>query len=100
MLALAGNKNDLYEKEEVEESEGKKLAKEIGAIFQKTSAKESFGIEDLFIKIGLKFISPYNKDGNSTEKKRTTGTDPRCNRSTQTSSDLSDCLARYVRSQN
>ena len=68
MLALAGNKNDLYEKEEVEESEGKKLAKEIGAIFQKTSAKESFGIEDLFIKIGLKFISPYNKDGNSTEK--------------------------------
>ena len=68
MLALAGNKNDLYEKEEVEESEGKKLAKEIGAIFQKTSAKESFGIEDLFIKIGLKFISPYNKDGNNTEK--------------------------------
>jgi len=68
VLALAGNKNDLYEKEEVEESEGKKLAKEIGAIFQKTSAKESFGIEDLFIKIGLKFISPYNKDGNSTEK--------------------------------
>ncbi len=68
MLALAGNKNDLYEKEEVEESEGKKLAKEIGAIFQKTSAKESFGIDDLFIKIGLKFISPYNKDGNSTEK--------------------------------
>ena len=58
----------MYENEEVEETEGKKLAKEIGAIFQKTSAKESVGIEDLFIKIGLKFISPNNKDGNSTEK--------------------------------
>ena len=47
-MALAGNKNDMYEHEEVEENEGKELAKELGAIFQKTSAKESTGVEDLF----------------------------------------------------
>ena len=49
VLALAGNKNDMYEHEEVEENEGKELAKDLGAIFQKTSAKESTGVEDLFI---------------------------------------------------
>ena len=57
-MALAGNKNDMYEHEEVEENEGKELAKELGAIFQKTSAKESTGVEDLFIKIGKKFLNP------------------------------------------
>ena len=48
----------MYEHEEVEENEGKELAKELGAIFQKTSAKESTGVEDLFIKIGKKFLNP------------------------------------------
>jgi Fe2+ transport system protein B len=57
-LAIAGNKNDMYEHEEVEENEGKELAKELGAIFQKTSAKESTGVEDLFVKIGKKFLNP------------------------------------------
>jgi Fe2+ transport system protein B len=64
-LALAGNKNDMYEHEEVEENEGKELAKELGAIFQKTSAKESTGVEDLFLKIGKKFINPNAKDSSN-----------------------------------
>ena len=67
-MALAANKNDMYEHEEVEESEGKNLAKELGAIFQKTSAKESTGIEDLFIKIGKKFIRYKAKIGGSNSK--------------------------------
>ena len=46
MLALAANKNDLYDKEEVEENEGISLAKELGAIFQRTSAKEATGVEE------------------------------------------------------
>ena len=58
VLAIAGNKNDMYEQEEVEENEGKDLAKQLGAIFQKTSAKESTGVEDLFVKIGKKFLNP------------------------------------------
>ena len=58
MLALAANKNDLYDKEEVEENEGISLAKELGAIFQRTSAKEATGVEDLFEKIANKIINP------------------------------------------
>ena len=46
----------MYEHEEVEESEGKELAKQLGAIFQKTSAKEASGVEDLFVNIGKKFL--------------------------------------------
>ena len=64
-MALAGNKNDMYEHEEVEESEGKELAKSLGAIFQKTSAKESTGVEDLFLKIGKKFLNPNSSEGGS-----------------------------------
>ena len=64
MLALAGNKNDMYEQEEVEENEGKEYAKEVNAIFQKTSAKESTGIEDLFIKIGKKILESPGEESN------------------------------------
>ena len=67
-MALAGNKNDMYEHEEIEEEEGKKLAKELGAIFQKTSAKESTGVEDLFVKIGKKFINPNKEDSSNLTK--------------------------------
>ena len=67
-MALAGNKNDMYEHEEVEENEGKDLAKELGAIFQKTSAKESTGVEDLFVKIGKKFINPNLPESSNTPK--------------------------------
>ena len=46
----------MYEKEDVDEEEAKKLTNEINAIFVKTSAKESIGIEDLFNKIGNKYL--------------------------------------------
>ena len=68
VLALDWNKNDMYEHEEVEENEGKDLAKELGAIFQKTSAKESTGVEDLFVKIGKKFINPNSTESTNTVK--------------------------------
>ena len=55
MLSIAGNKDDLYENEEVDEDEGTKLASEYNAIFQLTSAKDPYGIDDLFGKIGKKF---------------------------------------------
>ena len=68
-MALAGNKNDMYENEEVEENEGKQLAKELGAIFQKKSAKESTGVEDLFLNIGKRFVNPNSKEGGSSNEK-------------------------------
>ena len=46
----------MYEDECVNEDEAKDLAKSINAIFQKTSAKSSVGIDDLFIKIAKKFL--------------------------------------------
>ena len=67
---MVGNKNDMYEVEEVEENEGKAFAKELGAIFQKTSAKEATGVEDLFIKIGQKILNPNDSDGASAKPEK------------------------------
>ena len=53
----------MYENEEVDENEAKQLAEDLNAIFQKTSAKSSNGIEDLFIKIGKKFLNPKSDSG-------------------------------------
>ena len=51
----------MIENAEVEEKEGIEWADELGAFFQKTSANDSTGIEELFNKIGEKFIEIYNK---------------------------------------
>ena len=59
VLAIVGNKEDLYDNEEVDEDEAKNLAKDLNAIFQKTTAKETNGsVDDLFMKIGQKFLNP------------------------------------------
>ena len=58
VLALAGNKDDRYEYQEVPDDEAKNFAKEIKAIFQKTSAKQSKGVDELFKLIAKKFIDP------------------------------------------
>ena len=50
----------MIEKAEIDEKEGKEWANELGAIFQKTSAKDTTGIDDLFNKIGEKFIELNN----------------------------------------
>ena len=55
-MGIAGNKFDLFSIEEVTEDEGNKFAKEIGAFFYLTSAKESIGIYDLFTEVGKKFL--------------------------------------------
>ena len=58
VVAFVGNKKDLYEYEEVDKQEIEKYAKEQGAIFKETSAKEGTGVDELFRLIGLKLISP------------------------------------------
>jgi small GTP-binding protein len=55
ILFLAANKSDLVEKEEVNEEEARKYAKEINADFCSISAKNSIGIDDLFIQITKKY---------------------------------------------
>ena len=56
VLGLAGNKCDLFTKEEVKEEEARKFAKEIGAVFYLTSSKESIGIDELFKECGKKYL--------------------------------------------
>ena len=48
IFAVVANKNDLYEKAQVKDEEGKAFAKSINAIFQSTSAKSDSGINSLF----------------------------------------------------
>ena len=56
---MVGNKSDLYEHQEVTDEEGIELAKQLKAIYQRTSAKEeSGGIDELFKNIGKKVLDP------------------------------------------
>ena len=70
VLALVGNKSDLYENEQVSDEEGKKFADEIHAIFKITSALSNTGINWVFDSIGKKVLNPdfdYN-NSNSTNQ--------------------------------
>ena len=55
---MAANKSDLIEKEQVNEAEARKYAKEVGALFKVTSACTAAGIEELFRSIGCKLLNP------------------------------------------
>ena len=66
IIAIAGNKCDLFTQEEVSEAEAKKYAKEIGAVFRLTSCKESIGIDELFKECGEKYLQD-NKLINTTK---------------------------------
>ncbi len=63
VIAIAANNSDLIEREQVPEDDGRKYAKEIGAIFKLTSTCTAAGIEELFRCIGYKILDPnYNED--------------------------------------
>jgi len=52
----------MYENEQVSNNEGMALAKEINAIYQRTSAKEaSGGVDELFKNIGKVFLNPNSE---------------------------------------
>lgn len=77
VLGVAGNKCDLYESEEVKESEARQFAEEIGAIFELTSAQNNTGINELFFEVGNKYLDPNfkpskdedNQDGKNDKNK-------------------------------
>ena len=80
MLAIVGNKEDLLDKEQVDENEARDFAKENNALFFSTSAKNSDAINQLFIDIGKKYtgwnsnakieLNKENKEKNDNENKR------------------------------
>ena len=57
-MAIAANKSDLYDKEQVDEKEAKEYANSIGAIFKSTSALSNTGIDILFNHLGRKYLDP------------------------------------------
>ena len=56
IFGVAGNKNDLYEEEDVTENEAKEFSKSIDACFKLTSAHINTSIDDIFEMLGQKFI--------------------------------------------
>ena len=56
VLAIAGNKCDIFNEEEVSENEAWLYADSIGAVFQLTSCKENIGIDELFKESGKRFL--------------------------------------------
>ena len=61
ILAVVGNKSDLYEKAVFDEEPARKFAKEINASFNLTSAKTGNGINELFTSLAEKYLNPENK---------------------------------------
>ena len=58
VIAIVGNKMDLYEKEEVSENEGRAFATEKKALFMQVSAKNNDNINALFKALVFKYIDP------------------------------------------
>jgi small GTP-binding protein len=72
VFGLAANKCDLYEREQVTETDAKRYANKIGAIFKQTSALSSDGIDDLFYHCAQKVINPkYDYNAQETQAKMT-----------------------------
>ena len=68
IIAIAGNKCDLFDDENVSESEARSFANEIGAIFRLTSVVRNVGIEELFSAIGSSILDPDYIDDNNINK--------------------------------
>ena len=69
IIAVVGNKCDLFDKEKVKEEEGKEFANQIGAIFKSTSCFHNVGIQELFKDLGTKFLNT-NFLSDTTEKNK------------------------------
>lgn len=62
VIGILGNKSDLIDKEEVDESEAREYAKSINAVYGRTSAFSGSGIKDTFKEIIKKFAEYVEKN--------------------------------------
>ena len=60
IFAIAANKCDLYEYEEISNQEIEEYALSINAVYKQTSALQNSGINELFNFIGYKLLAPEN----------------------------------------
>ena len=58
VLAVVGNKSDLFEEEEVKEEEARKYTESIGATFMQVSAKNGNNVDLLFDTLVRKYLGP------------------------------------------
>ena len=65
IVAIAANKSDLFEEQEVSDEEGKQLAEATKGIFMQTSCKTGSGIKELFLALAKKY-----EKGETAEKER------------------------------
>ena len=70
IIGLIGNKVDKYLDETVSTEEGEKFAKEINAVYKRTSALKGIGIEDLFNELIDKYLSEIKGQINTKNKKK------------------------------
>lgn len=57
-MAIVGNKDDMYEYESLDDNEAIDLTNDLKGIFHKISFIKGKGIDDLFLKLGKKFVNP------------------------------------------
>ena len=62
IIAIAENKSDLYEYEEVDKKSVDEFCHNINCIHRRVSAKTGIGVDDLFTRIGVKILDPENYD--------------------------------------
>lgn len=70
IIGLIGNKVDKYLDETVSTEEGEKFAKEINAVYKRTSALKGIGIEDLFNELIDKYLSEIKGQINTKNKEK------------------------------
>ena len=62
VLAIVGNKSDMFEVEAITEEEGRKYAEEVNALYMLVSAKNGDNIENLFRIVASKYLDPFFQD--------------------------------------
>jgi small GTP-binding protein len=60
IIAIAENKSDLYEYEEVDKKSVEEFCDNVECIHKRVSAKTGIGVDDLFTRIGIKILFPLN----------------------------------------
>ena len=69
IIAIVGNKIDLFEKEEINEKEGKQYAQKIGALFYLSSAKSNIvGFSEFIEDLINKYFEKNKLDGHKSRK--------------------------------
>ena len=88
VIGIAGNKSDLYDREDVSEQEARDFAKSIGAVFSLTSAQNNSGIDELIINLVKKYLKVDSLIHEQNGKKSEPKTEPK--------TETKFCLIKYL----